>query len=916
MITDQKTNKVTSGGRVLDGAAYHINPENVVHITQILRNFYGDPLKAVIREYVCNAIDAHQQDGIERPIELHVPSTHEPYLSVRDFGTGLNVADTKQLLYGYGSSGDHKRVSNNQIGGFGLGCKSAFSISTAFTYTIWHEGMRRTWSCYLDEYDAGQANMLEEVSDTDSPSGILVQIPVSGDMASQPDKCYHKISSLFGFMQPNVELTNYPETDITAWEEPTASVPMKLSVNDQEVTLVVNAFMERGFEDDVINPIVTVGGIPYSVNTKELNLDNRTCEFFTVDRWSNHGSASSHIQITLPIGLVQPAPNRESLQYSGSAKKILQHIFTQIASTSFREKMTARAKDKFKCDNIRDRVRRTYKLPWLFPPEKNTPYVRNDSLAAYIKDSFGGLISKVSVDTIPQDGVLKFHKGYVHHYLNLDYPAKQVESLFPTSKSRLCVLVSGVSYDKDPCKSKVYMDRVYTYLSQTPEYKAAVKDLATNRLSKLLVSLAFVRKADDKVPWSTDGSVVVVEEKDLPDESAINKSLTYRRDRRQSSYSRGSSPGVAAASSHKLHIMEGKTSSYGTNSDSWCPCKVADNVCNTYVVMDRFVVVPAGHGGLQSATGDYLFQLFATRNSDAVKATIHNILPDVAPGLLGVRVSGAESLEKSPKFQYLWDYVYKRFSEDVASGKLDTEVLAQGLYFFALREHSYMGDLDLGTVYQGTTADYDRFGSRWLSFARSIADTSGLKGTELHRRMKWWSDRNAEVLETNACTNSWIYFLSSLMSRTDNRSLYGELAELRCLLRARHAKTDRHVVDWDLLKGGELGDLFIRIKESLGDSLYDDTIMTTYDTASTIRLNRDMSFLFDNHPQLFKEAQLFQDSDYERGNRYKKSSTKSKNPWYNMGLYSVKVLSTLDDKSYLDFLKAQDKLIKKETRKC
>ena len=100
MITEQKQQNTISGGQVLDQAKYHINPDNVVHITQILRNLYSDPLKAVIREYVCNSIDAHTENGVEDAVQLHVPNMLEPYMSVRDFGGGLDLETTKQLLYG------------------------------------------------------------------------------------------------------------------------------------------------------------------------------------------------------------------------------------------------------------------------------------------------------------------------------------------------------------------------------------------------------------------------------------------------------------------------------------------------------------------------------------------------------------------------------------------------------------------------------------------------------------------------------------------------------------------------------------------------------------------------------------------------------------------------------------------------
>jgi DNA topoisomerase VI subunit B len=195
-------------GQALDTAQYYIDPENSVHVTQILRNLYSDPMLAVFREYVTNALDAHVLAGLDdsTQIEIHVPTAAEPWLSVRDFGGGLNVEDTKKLLYGYGSSGDYKRVSNKYTGGFGIGCKSAFSMCTAFTYTIWNEGRKRVWSCYLDERDVGKADLVSDEPSAEA-SGVEVNIPIKVDVYDET-KVYDKLDKVFRFQTHRPKLLN------------------------------------------------------------------------------------------------------------------------------------------------------------------------------------------------------------------------------------------------------------------------------------------------------------------------------------------------------------------------------------------------------------------------------------------------------------------------------------------------------------------------------------------------------------------------------------------------------------------------------------------------------------------------------------------------------------------------------------
>ena len=51
---------------------------------------YANKIKAIIRELSCNAVDSHVAAGNDQPFEVHLPSTLEPWFSIRDFGTGLN----------------------------------------------------------------------------------------------------------------------------------------------------------------------------------------------------------------------------------------------------------------------------------------------------------------------------------------------------------------------------------------------------------------------------------------------------------------------------------------------------------------------------------------------------------------------------------------------------------------------------------------------------------------------------------------------------------------------------------------------------------------------------------------------------------------------------------------------------------
>jgi len=102
-------------------------------LMSLLSNMYSDGYLAVVREYGCNARDSHVEAGVDRPIEVSLPTILEPQFKVQDFGVGLSHDEILNVYARYGAS--TKRDSNAMIGAFGIGAKSAFTVGNAFTVT-------------------------------------------------------------------------------------------------------------------------------------------------------------------------------------------------------------------------------------------------------------------------------------------------------------------------------------------------------------------------------------------------------------------------------------------------------------------------------------------------------------------------------------------------------------------------------------------------------------------------------------------------------------------------------------------------------------------------------------------------------------------------------------------------------------
>ena len=112
------------------------------------KKLYTNPVRAVIRELVSNAIDANIAAGSKDQIIVHLPNIIEDSFYVKDFGIGM---DENELLSVFTYGGSLKRNSNEQIGGLGVGAKSPFSIVNCFTVESNKNGNKILASCFIEK---------------------------------------------------------------------------------------------------------------------------------------------------------------------------------------------------------------------------------------------------------------------------------------------------------------------------------------------------------------------------------------------------------------------------------------------------------------------------------------------------------------------------------------------------------------------------------------------------------------------------------------------------------------------------------------------------------------------------------------------------------------------------------------------
>ena len=137
---------------------------------------YANKVRAIIREYSCNAVDSHVEAGrADTPFDVHLPTHLEPWFSVRDYGVGLDEQQVRNIFTTYFES--TKTETDDLIGGLGLGSKSAFSYTDNFTIVAIKNGMKRVYTAFINDQGVPSiAPMGEEQSN--EPNGVEIRFAV------------------------------------------------------------------------------------------------------------------------------------------------------------------------------------------------------------------------------------------------------------------------------------------------------------------------------------------------------------------------------------------------------------------------------------------------------------------------------------------------------------------------------------------------------------------------------------------------------------------------------------------------------------------------------------------------------------------------------------------------------------------
>lgn len=303
----------TSGNITAESTAFSFDEESFGTLMTLLSNMYSNKTEAVLREYSANAYDSHVAAGQTRPIEVTLPTALQPTLLIQDFGLGLSKEDVERVYIRYGKS--TKRSTNEQIGGFGIGCKAAFTLGHQFVVTAVKDGVKVVYLFALNEENIGSATLISE-GPTSEPNGVLVSMAV----------------------EDVEEMRREARVFFSKWEHGTVLVDgtEPETIFERAIKVTDSAYVVPDFDGSVF---LRMGQIAYPVSNSILGkvanrlndkgLNEAASTVNDLKGWYN----TSALFLNAQIGSAEIAPSREALMDSEQTVSALVDLLESLGQS-------------------------------------------------------------------------------------------------------------------------------------------------------------------------------------------------------------------------------------------------------------------------------------------------------------------------------------------------------------------------------------------------------------------------------------------------------------------------------------------------------------------------------------------------------------------------------------------------------
>jgi hypothetical protein len=259
---------------------------------------YSNKIKAVVREYLCNAIDEHNKFDVKETVQAGLRlENNEHAFYVRDFAKGLSEEDVRNIFGMYFRS--TKSKSNDSIGGFGVGSKAGHCYNDTFFVTSYFNGKCTTYTCVLGAGDSGvPVGHIYKIDECDTnETGLEVSVPISSADYSDFKR---EIQDFIHLSPAKIEATIG-----------------NLIISPVET---IKSFERNGFKFRLLNyggsssykeTIFQMGGVTYESSVKDKNFNIKRSHTLVID---------------IPIGMMSIPISRENFENTTANKLVLDKI--------------------------------------------------------------------------------------------------------------------------------------------------------------------------------------------------------------------------------------------------------------------------------------------------------------------------------------------------------------------------------------------------------------------------------------------------------------------------------------------------------------------------------------------------------------------------------------------------------------
>lgn len=278
--------------------SFEIAEENQAFIIEALsKNIYTDPIGTIVREYSSNAWDANVEAKVNEPVVVELnKDASGSFFSVTDFGNGLDEEKIKSVFVKYGKS--TKGEGNSEIGGFGIGAKSAFSYTdTFFVNTVANGNMYRYMVSKTNENPSMILLAKDETGKYRNGTEIRVYLKSTWDWSTFDSKIRRQLLHFQNVIYKIEGEINDTFTDKKIFDNKLFEINSKSSDHFDRVYALV-------------------GPVSYPINFSQLSIDR-----FNVP-----------IGVKFDIGELDVTLSREELRYTDETIKALEQKIKAVES--------------------------------------------------------------------------------------------------------------------------------------------------------------------------------------------------------------------------------------------------------------------------------------------------------------------------------------------------------------------------------------------------------------------------------------------------------------------------------------------------------------------------------------------------------------------------------------------------------